>query len=375
MKPMRTSLILFPLFALFILISSCKDQLPLENVTLVLMVGLDLDKNDNLVIYASSPVFNKEAKEKNEVIKVTSFNIKDSRNELDTRASALISSGKIQNVLISKRILAHDDWFKLLDVFFRDPKTSETARVIAVEGSVEEIINFAPPDKRRMSMHIAKLLDTAHMRNLVQVTTLFDLHRHMYEKGITPYLTDLRKDEEDVSAAGTMLLTKKGKYAYAINNAENQLLQMLQNEKVGALTIALVLPKEKGDAIFDTGAISFYALRIKRDLKVSFEQNKFVFDIQISIPIQLTEKSFTFDVRNNAPKLEAEINQQLEAKMKSLVTKMQKHEIDPIGLGLYARAYQFKAWEHVQDEWGHAFSEAEVRIHVKTKIKNMGETL
>ncbi|CAN7739788.1 Ger(x)C family spore germination protein [Paenibacillus sp. LjRoot56] len=374
MKPMRTSLILFPLFAFFILISSCKDQMPLENVTLVLMVGLDLDKDNNLVIYASSPVFNKEAKVKNEVTKVTAINIRDSRNEFDTRASALVSAGKIQNVLISKRILAHDDWFKLLDVFYRDPKTSETARVIAVEGSVEEIMNFAPADKRRMSMHIAKLLDTAHMRNLVQVSTLFDLHRQMYEKGITPYLTDLRKDTE-VVAAGTMLLSKKGKYAYAISNTENQLLQMLQKEKNGPLSFTVKLPEEKGDSPFVTGALSFYALRIKRDLKVTFEENKFVFDIQCSIPIQLTDKPFTFDVRNDASKLEAEINQQLEAQMKSLVKKMQEHEVDPIGLGLYARAYQFKAWEHVQDEWGHAFSEADVRIHVKTKIKNMGETL
>jgi Ger(x)C family germination protein len=374
MKPMRTSLILFPLLAFFILISSCKDQMPLENITLVLMVGLDLDKDNNLVIYASSPVFNKEAKVKNEVTKVTASNIRDSRNEFDTRASALVSAGKIQNVLISKRILAHDDWFKLLDVFYRDPKTSETARVIAVEGSVEEIINFAPADKRRMSLHIAKLLDTAHMRNLVQVTTLFDLHRQMYEKGITPYLTDLRKDTE-VVAAGTLFLSKKGKYAYTINNTENQLLQMLQKEKIGALSITVKLPEEKGESFFETGTLSFYALRVKRDMKVTYEQNKFIFDIQLSMPIQLTEKPFTFDVRNDAPKLEAEINQQLEAKMRALVKKMQEHEIDPIGLGLYARAYQFKAWEHVQDEWGHAFSEAEVNIHVKTKIKNMGETL
>lgn len=374
MKPMRTSLILFPIFAVFILMSSCKDQMPLENVTLVLMVGLDLDKDNNLVIYASSPVFNKEAKTKNEVTKVSSINIRDSRNVLDTRASALISAGKIQNVLISERILAHDDWFKLLDVFYRDPKTSETARVIAVNGSIEEIINFAPADKRRMSLHIAKLLDTAHMRNLVQISTLFDLHRHMYEKGITPYLTSLRKDK-DVVAEGTLLLSKKGKAAYTINNSENQLLQMLQKENKGSLSFTVQLPEESGGSFFNSGTLSFYALHFKRDIKVTFEQNKFVFDIQCSMPIQLTEKPFTFDVRNDAPRLEAEINQQMEAKMKSLVTKMQKHEIDPIGLGLYARAYQFKAWENVQDAWGHAFSEAEVHIHVKTNIKNMGETL
>ncbi|MNR50630.1 hypothetical protein D3C85_1701800 [compost metagenome] len=80
-------------------------------------------------------------------------------------------------------------------------------------------------------------------------------------------------------------------------------------------------------------------------------------------------------MRHEAARLEAQINQQIEAKMKALVSNMQKHEIDPIGLGLYARGYQFKAWEQVQDDWGHAFSQSDVRIHVKTTIKNMGETL
>ncbi|WNR46966.1 Ger(x)C family spore germination protein [Paenibacillus roseipurpureus] len=371
---MRTSLVLSLLFALIITISSCKDQLPLENITLMLMVGIDLDKENNLILYSSSPVFNKEAKEKNEVTQVKSINLKDGRNKLEGLVSALISAGKIQNVLISRRVLEHEDWFKMMDVFYRDPKGSETARVAAVEGSIEEVIRFAPLDKRRMSLHIAKLIDTAHMRNLVQMTTLFDLHRQMYEKGITPYLSNLRKNG-DIEATGTLFLNKKGVYAYTINHTENQLLQMLQNEKNSSLTLTVKIPEEKGEAIFDTGAISFYVLKLKRDIKVTFEQNKFHFDIQFSMPIHLTEKSFDIDVRHEAPKLEAEINQQLEAMLTTMVKKMQKHEIDPIGLGLYARGYQFKAWEKVQDEWGHAFSEADVHVHVRTKIKNMGETI
>ncbi|KRE92363.1 hypothetical protein ASG89_33195 [Paenibacillus sp. Soil766] len=374
MKPMRTSLVLLLVFSVIAGLSSCKDQMPLENVTLVLMVGFDLDKDNHLVMYSSSPVFSKEAKEQNEVVQVKAITIKDGRNELEGRVSALISAGKIQNVLISKRILAHDDWFKLMDVFYRDPKTSETARVIAVDGSVEEVMRFAPRDKRRLSMHIAKLVDTAHMRSLVQSTNLFDLHRQMYDKGITPYITNLRKDG-DIDAIGTLLLDKKGKYAYPINNEENQFLQMLQNDRQGSLTLTVVIPEEKGDSLFDTGAISFFALRVKRDIKVMYDQQKFHFDIQLSIPVQLTEKYFAVDVRQEAARLETQINEQLEAKMNALVTKMQQHEIDPIGLGLYARGYQFKAWESVQDDWGHAFSRAEVRIQVKTKIKNMGETL
>lgn len=372
---MKLRRVLLLLITIMIAFSGCKDRLFLEDVTLVLMVGFDLDKDNNLIVYSSSPVFNKEAKEKNEVTKVTPINIKDARNELEERVSALISSGKIQNVLISKRILAHEGWFALMDSFYRDPRTSETARVIAVDGSVEDIIRSAPKNKRRLPMHIAKLLDTANEHNLAMKTTLFDLHRQMFEKGITPYLTVIRKPEEDIVATGSLLLNKKGKYAFTLDHTENQFLQMLQNMKKGPLTLSIELPEEKTDAIFNTGTLSFFALQVKRKLAVSYEQNKFHFDIHFTIPIHLTEKHFTFDIRNEAPKLEAEINQQLEKQMKALIAKIQEHEIDPIGLGLYARGYQYKAWEGVQDDWGHALSEAEVNIHIHTEIKNMGETI
>lgn len=77
----------------------------------------------------------------------------------------------------------------------------------------------------------------------------------------------------------------------------------------------------------------------------------------------------------HAPQLEQELNEQLEQDIRALLTRMQKHEIDPIGLGLYARGYAFQAWQQVQDQWGRAFSQAEITVHVQAKIKNMGETI
>ncbi|WP_374987756.1 Ger(x)C family spore germination C-terminal domain-containing protein [Paenibacillus sp. R14(2021)] len=42
--------------------------------------------------------------------------------------------------------------------------------------------------------------------------------------------------------------------------------------------------------------------------------------------------------------------------------------MDPIGVGLYARAYQYKAWKKVQENWGDAFSKADVSVNI-----DMGE--
>ncbi|MBM6649594.1 Ger(x)C family spore germination C-terminal domain-containing protein, partial [Bacillus sp. RIT 809] len=46
--------------------------------------------------------------------------------------------------------------------------------------------------------------------------------------------------------------------------------------------------------------------------------------------------------------------------------------IDPIGLGLYARAYTYQDWKRFQNQWGKALSKADVNIKVHVKIGGMG---
>lgn len=134
--------------------------------------------------------------------------VRGARNELDARVSALISSGKVQSILVGSRVLEHEGWFKMLDICFRDSKSNILAKVIAVDGSVEDIMFFKPPNKRRLPLHVATLIDTAKERNLIAATTLRNLHSQVYEKGITPYLPHLHKNGEIV-ATGTALLNKK----------------------------------------------------------------------------------------------------------------------------------------------------------------------
>ncbi|MBP1964654.1 Ger(x)C family spore germination protein [Paenibacillus aceris] len=368
----RLRKIMLLLMAVILLLPGCDDRMDLENISLVLMMGIDLDKDDNLVFYSSSPVFNKEAKEKNEQSKVRAITGRESRNKLDARVSALISNGKIQSILLGKRLLEHEEWFKLLDVYFRDSKANSFVRILAIDGPVEDIMFFKPVDKRRLPLHVAKLIDTSNSRNLAADTTLFTLHRQMYEKGITPYIPQLRKNEE-IIATGTALLNKKGKYLTSLNLKENELLTLLQDKVQGSLSYTIQLPKESKEDLFSAGAVTFYVLHFKRKVHVTYSQDQFHFDVELDLPLRLTEKLFALDVESEGKKLEEMINKELDKQMKELIAKFQKYQIDPIGLGLFARAYQYDAWKKVDDRWGEAFSKAEVNVHVKTKIQDMGE--
>ncbi|NBD23314.1 Ger(x)C family spore germination protein [Paenibacillus sp. T1] len=375
MADMRRAAAILLIASMLAVLPGCKDRLDLEDITLVLMFGLDLDKDNKLVIYASSPVFNKEAKNKNEVTQVNAITLRQSRGELEARVSALVSTGKLQCILIGKKLLQHPEWVKLLDVFYRDSKTRVKARLVAVDGPVADIMYFAPPDKRRLSLHIANLLDTAYERNLVEETSLWEFHRQLHERGRTPEMTELRKNKREVVADSTALLNDDGKYVTSIGIEETELLQILQKDKKSDLSLTLVLPEQEkaGASFLYAGSISFYVLDIGRKVRTAYTGGKFRFDLDFDLEIRLTERFFAFDVLHDAGQLEAQIDKRLQAQMTALIAKLQANRMDPVGLGLHARAFQYAAWKKVQDHWGEAFGQAEFKLRVHAKIVDMGE--
>ncbi|MBM7563191.1 Ger(x)C family spore germination protein [Paenibacillus sacheonensis] len=372
---MRRALSLLLAAALLTTISGCRDRVDLENVTLMLMMGLDLDENNKLVIYASSPVFSKEAKEKNEVTQVNAETLRDSRGKLEARVSALISTGKLQNILVGKKLLQHPGWIKLLDLFYRDSKTRINARLIAVDGPVGEIMYFAPANKRRLSLHIAKLVDTANERNLVEKATLFEFNRQLLERGKMPIITGLRKTKREVVADESILLDNSGMYVGSLDLEENEILQILQDDQISDLSLTFLLPEQGAnkDKALNLGALSCYVVDVKRKVRTGYSDGRFRFDLDFRLPIRLTERLFSFDVQKDTAQLEKQIDKQLQAQMKAVVDKLQKHAVDPIGLGLFARAYRYRDWKKVQDQWGEAFKNADIRIRVRTEIIDMGE--
>ena len=197
----------------------------------------------------------------------------------------------------------------------------------------------------------------------------------MYEKGITPAISDLEMDKK-LDLKGTALLNEKGKYVDSLRTQENVLLMILQKQVKKEIPLTLQLPQMKkggGGGIFDTNVVSFTLADMKTKIKTAYRNGRFQFDIRIRSYATLSEREFPFDVEKKSGELEKMINKQLDQQFENLIKKIQKHKIDPIGLGLYARAYEYKAWQKVQDDWGEALSKADIKINVKVKVKSMGQ--
>lgn len=173
---------------------------------------------------------------------------------------------------------------------------------------------------------------------------------------------------------GTALLDEEGKYKLSIGEEENRLLRILQQQTKGEFQFTNKAADRPKGEIFSANAYSFSAEDIGVKTKTNYADNKFKFDVEVKIRVVLTELMFPIDMRNDEKKMAREIEQQFDKKFAKFIAKVQKAKIDPIGLGLHARAFEYEHWKPVQKRWGEELANADVNVKVKVEIAAMGTT-
>lgn len=354
--------------------SGCYDQMSLEDSSLTLMLGLDLDEKNNLIIFQQSPVFYKEAKEKSESIGVKVTSVRESRTKFDSIATGLTIGGKIQTILLGKRLIQQrKDWFQLLDVLIRDPKATVTPRMVLVDGPIGEIFDSKPRDKPRLSLHMRKLIDTASHRIITTSTTLQKLSWQMEEKGTTPSLSNVKMDKDQIRVTGTGLLHTDGSYGTSLGLQESTLLLILQKDAKGDISLSIPVAETLEPTDPPDHVITINVKKIKMKVKSRLDdQTGFAFDVDLKLAVDLTSRDFNLDIAKKQKQLEDAIASELQQEFTALVAKCQKNKVDPFGFGLYVRAYHYSAWKNVQNDWAAAFAKSKVTITPKVGLKLAG---
>ncbi|NOU91714.1 Ger(x)C family spore germination protein [Paenibacillus sp. LMG 31456] len=358
---------------IIICLTGCSDRLDMEDASFPLALGLDIDANDKFHIYVTNPVFSKNVKKKSHEISEPAHTLRQSRVQQDAHSPGVFQGRKFQVILVGKRMLQHKDWFRMLDVIFRDSRNTVTDRVIAFDGPVSEIIYLNPDDQPYLPLLLRGMVDTKSERSETVKTTAQELHRDIYEKGITPSISEVKLDEnKNIQLNGATLLDHRGKYSATLETQETVLLNILQNKTSKSVNLTLPIPGITKKGPFDRDKVSFNAEKIKTKIKTSYKQDKFRFDVNIQMDVVLTEILFPVSVRNKGVDLEKMIGEQVQKETNALIRKIQSHKIDPVGFGLYARAYQYKHYKEAEDHWGQELANADIQVSVNVSILGMG---
>lgn len=362
----------FILLIICLSLPGCSDELPLENAATPLALGIDLDENNKFHFYNTTPLYSKAIKKKSQESSGTAYTLRQSKSQQDAFTSGSSQGRNYQVLLIGKRLLQYEDWFPMLDVLFRDERNTVMDRVIVVDSPLSEIFYLNSNDQPMLPMLLRGMVDSKSKKSETYSTTVLDLHRQFHEKGMTPYIAEVKIVKKDIKLKGSALLNEKGKYEVSFGAQETVLLNILQKKAKPGVSLSYRIPGMPNKGPFATDMLSFSAGKIKTKVKTSYQNGRFQFDFHIKSTIELSEHLFPYDVAHDAKKLEKQAAALMKAQIENVIKKIQKHQIDPIGLGLNARAYHYKEYKKVEDHWGEAVANADFHVKVDLTIGAMG---
>ncbi|WP_025849778.1 Ger(x)C family spore germination protein [Paenibacillus ehimensis] len=369
---MKRRLIFVLTLTLLLVVPGCGRRMYLENRQIILMTGADLNNDQRLTVYTSTPVFSVEAKQKYNISETSADTLRQARSKLDAMSTGPLASGKIQTVLIGKKLLQRPDMLHYMDVFMRDPKSEINANILAVDGPVKDIMYANMKDKGRPGVVLKEQTEAAFSSRTAVKTIMQEFHQQLLDPRRTPAMTEVKLSGNEIVVTGTALLSKEGAYATSLNNEESALLLLLQQRKGQPFPFTFHIPPKKIKAAEHLAFLSLEIGDTQYDIKVRHENSRFAFDIRMKIKVNLTERLFEYDLEKDKKPLEQALQQEMTKKFEALIAKIQKHRIDPIGLGVYAKAFQFAQWKKVENDWGKALAEAKIRVMPDVVIQSSG---
>ncbi|WP_373231178.1 Ger(x)C family spore germination protein [Cohnella sp.] len=362
LKLWKGSILVLALF-LLLLQMGCGDRIDLDKSIIIQVNALDSTEEGELRSYITAPIF-PEVEGKNEIVlSEVGRSLRHNRRLLLSDSVGQLLAGKIQVILFTKKFLSAHNLFEELNVYFRDPINPNDAILLYTEAPLESIFTIKKRLRPMVSTYIYELVDLANKEGLSVETTLERFNYLHYNKGMTPAVTEIGIKDGRLKNTGTVLLSKEGKRRTKLSNSQSSLLLLLRNESSFPLNYSF----KKGEH-----EISFDMLRAKTKIRSEYQRGSFHFTVNIPVSINLTEYTLNRTFEQDREIIIHSIKEELKDKFTEVIRLCQSKGVDPVGFGMYARAYQYRHFKKVEDRWTEAFAEAEIVLKPEISIKRFG---
>ncbi|PGM50734.1 spore gernimation protein XA, partial [Bacillus thuringiensis] len=190
----------------------CSQRIPLEKVSLILLIGLDRTPNGEMKVGTSIPLFHHKKQKDTVEHWVHASTIYEGFSKIDTKLTGYVTSSKAEVILIGKKFAQEENWIQALDSSYRDPYATINAKVVLVDGSAEDIFKIHRPDKPPLPSYISGVIESSIQNNQSVSSTIQQLMREQNEQGMTQAVPIIKKTKNEIDTVGIAFLNRKGKY-------------------------------------------------------------------------------------------------------------------------------------------------------------------
>ncbi|WP_100617864.1 Ger(x)C family spore germination protein [Bacillus cereus] len=339
-----------------LILTGCLQKRIIDDVQLVQGVVVDI-ANNKIKTTIVSP-----AQKKGNTVEVfenTDYTAKMARARLSLTSERPFVIGQLRVALFTKK-LAKKDIKILYDPLIRDSSIAHTVYLGLLEGSGKELFSGKYNTRSNVAIYIKRLLEHNMQSGSVPQDNLYRSMYRYYNEGQDIFTPILKKKKNKIEIEG-LALFKKAKYAGKLDSKEMYIFKGLFEKH------KLSVHQFKANHMY----VFVNNIRSTPSYRIDIKNKQPSFHIQVKIDTQLQEitKQVNLDQRNNLEKIERAIQKELTKEGEELIKKLQKLNVDPLGLGSKLkheyRTFQLKEWEKI-------YNKVPITVEYIVNISNSG---
>ncbi|MGJ3198033.1 Ger(x)C family spore germination protein [Peribacillus frigoritolerans] len=342
---------LFMISICLLLITGCWDQNLMKDATLIQTITFDqTDEGEFLLGFAIPNIYRNSMDSGQETEAINSENLstvantpREGRMKLNTEIPGNLDSSKNKLVLFGEQF-AKGDIYPSLDVIWRDPRSSLSAKLAVVKGKAFDTLSIQPRVESNISQNILYLIRSTETNTIIPEESIQTLASEILDPGedIVLPLLKISRNGTTIDVAGVALFDDR-KLSGTLSQEESTLFLLLNNKqsKYARFTQNVNGNKELKMNNF----ISLNVDDIKRKLHVSVNDRGEVF-VNLNLHLKVIVEEYPIgNVPNKVDQLNNKLSNTFTNNAEEVIKKLQEANCDAFGIGRRLIAFHHDTWK------------------------------
>jgi spore germination protein len=357
----------FIIIIFIFLLTGCAEQRIIDDLALINAVGYDLTDNESnpLKLTVTFPIITKDGKYDRKTIIVEGKSSKDAREKVRFKTNLKLESGQARVSLFGQD-LAKKGMLPYLHSLVRDPSIGTRLKLALAEDEASEVLMLQIKNEGQNATYLEQFLTKLNRENLRANYNIYQFLRDYYDDGIDPILPVFKVEKNNIAYNGIGLF-HEDKLVDILNPSEAQYLFLFREEMNKGVFIEQIDVGEESKA----SIMLNYQLKTHR-IEVPATRKKA--SIYIELIGDVVEYTGQEDVSDSKiqKKIENIITEKINQEGKKLIIKLQKLQVDPLGINRYVRnkmTYnQWKALDQYQ-----AYQDMNINLKANVILNSYGK--
>jgi spore germination protein len=360
----------FFIITILFLLTGCAEQKIIDDLALINAVGYDLTDNDTnpLKLTVTFPIITKDGKYDRKTIMVAGKSSKEAREKVRFKTNYKLESGQIRVALFGQK-LAKQGMLPYIHSLVRDPSIGTRVKFALAEDEASDVLMLQIKNEGQNATYLEQFLTKLNRENFRTNYNIYQFIRDYYDDGIDPILPVFKVEKNNIAYNGIGLFYED-KLIEILKPSEARYLFLFREEMTQGVFVEQIGVGEEEKA----SIMLSYELKDHRIDVQSNPTNRKNATIYIELIGDVVEYTGKEDVSD--PKIQKKIENIITNKInhegKKLIEKLQKLQVDPLGIKRYVRNnMKYNDWQALNKY--QAYQDMNINVKANVILNSSGK--